>query len=515
VTREGSQIFHDGRVTLYAGDCLAVLDRLEPNSVDAVCSDPPYHLASIVKRFGGENAAPAKDYSGEKPGATPYARASRGFMGKEWDGGDVAFRAETWAKTLRVLKPGGHLVAFSAPKCVHRMVCAIEDAGFEIRDSILNLLSHEIMASAFFDSLSIIQQDALLALLAQHEPLGDLFWSFGTGFPKSLDVSKMLDKDAGHWRGRAGAARIAEQRAKGTEYQRAKKGDPITAAAAAWEGWGTALKPAFEPICLARKPLSEKSVAANVLRWGTGAINIDATRIVGGGDVKPRGSSKLDTNMQEGWARPWMENRDEVASSYDEAIAKANDLGRWPANVCHDGSDEVVGMFLQSGGQLATVGPQYGQKQSINCYGDFGPRPRGDSGSAARFFYSAKADANDRLFSKHPTVKPVDLMRWLVRMVTPPRGTVLDPFAGTGTTGHAALLEGFNAVLIEREPEYLSDIERRITLVFAGEIERAAHGPKKEASDLPLFGGNETGGGKSSRLVYGKFARDEQSDRSD
>jgi len=383
----------DGRVTLHPGDCMAVLPTLEPDSVDSVVTDPPYHLTSIVKRFGAENAAPAKV---GKTGA--YARASAGFMGKQWDGGDIAFQPETWAAVLRVLKPGGHLVAFGAPKNAHRLTCAIEDAGFEIRDC--------------------------------------LMWIFGSGFPKSLNVGN---------------------------------------------GFGTALKPAYEPVILVRKPLSESTIAGNVLRWGTGALNIDATRIGTGGDKGV-------------W--PITERRHADVAYTLQPIETDPTKGRWPANLIHDNSEEVLAGFPETEGRRAAVGPQHGPKSSVSTYGDYGPReqfePRGDSGSAARFFYTAKADADDRLGSKHPTVKPIDLMRWLVRLITPPGGTVLDPFAGTGTTAEAAYYEGFNAILIEREAEYQADIKRRMALVLAGPDERiyasakAKHGDKP-ADHGPLF----------------------------
>ena len=227
--------FLDGRVTLYAGDCLAVLDTLSENSIDSCVTDPPYHLASIVKRFGKEGSAAAQHGTDGL-----YARASRGFMGKEWDGGDIAFDPVTWAEVLRVLKPGAHLVAFAAAKNAHRMICAIEDAGFEIRDC--------------------------------------LQWLYGSGFPKSHNL-----KDE-------------------------------------WAGWGTALKPAFEPICLARKPLSEASVAANVLRWGTGALNIDGCRV------------ETDEN------RARMNNARTDGTSYivqrEAKFIDPGGNGRWPANIC-------------------------------------------------------------------------------------------------------------------------------------------------------------------------------------
>jgi len=361
------------RVRLHSGDCLVVLDTMAENSIDAVVTDPPYHFASIVKRFGSEAAAPAQ-YGSD--GA--FQRASRGFMGKEWDGGDIAFRPETWAKVLRVMKPGAHLVAFGAPKNYHRLACAIEDAGFEVRDS--------------------------------------LMWVFGSGFPKSHN----LDDD--------------------------------------WQGWGTALKPAYEPIVLARKPLSEKTVAANVQRWGTGAINVDATRV---GDFVATQPSGL--------------HRGEIADyspknpdDFKPAISGA--IGRWPANLCHDGSDEVLAGFPQSASGVSNKqrGKRPGGFGNVGAEkGDGVPNgPQyGDEGSVARFFYCAKASKSDRSGSRHPTVKPVSLMRWLCRMVTPPNGVILDPFGGSGTTGQAAYEEGFEAVLIEREAEYAADIERRMESV--------------------------------------------------
>ena len=309
------QSFLEGRVVLYAGDCLAVLDTLAENSVDAIVTDPPYHLTSIVKRFGGAGAAPARAGSAEHHTGV-YARGSAGFMGKAWDGGDIAFRPETWAKMLRVLKPGGHLAAFAAAKNSHRMVCAIEDAGFEVRDVAL--------------------------------------WLYGTGFPKSLDIAKAIDKRR-NWSAlpalqnairsarlnlgisQSEAARRcglikpgeslggggfmwfetgmrmptreqwpslkvalslanifddcfaeAEREVTGTHVEWVdrvnyaitskdgkRRDKPATEDALKWAGFGTALKPAYEPICLARKPISEASIAANVLKWGTGALNID------------------------------------------------------------------------------------------------------------------------------------------------------------------------------------------------------------------------------------------------
>lgn len=369
-------------ITLHHGDCLKAMDLMPENSVDAIVTDPPYHFVSIVKRFGKEGSAPAQFGT---DGA--FARASRGFMGKEWDGGDIAFRPETWAKALRVLKPGGHIVAFGAPKNYHRLACAIEDAGFELRDS--------------------------------------LMWVFGTGFPKSMDVSKAIDKASGAEREVIGE-NPNHRSVSGVSYEGVYAGAntgsalitaPATDEAKQWAGWGTALKPAFEPIVLARKPLSEKTVAANVLRWGTGAINIDGCKVGAG---EPR---KTQTGGMGRKANPVY---GAFVQSETESIETTQ--GRWPANLAHDGSEEVLDLFPKDAG---------------------------------RFFYSAKANKADRAGSKHPTVKPVALMQWLVRMVTPPGGTILDPFAGSGTTAQAAINEGFNPIIVERESEYVTDIKNR------------------------------------------------------
>lgn len=598
--------------TLFYTDCRDALRALPAECVDSVVTDPPYHLTSIVKRFGGANAAPAQFGT---DGA--YKRASTGFMGKQWDGGDIAFDPAFWAEVYRVLKPGGHVVAFGASRGYHRMACAIEDAGFEIRDS--------------------------------------LMWVYASGFPKSHDVSKGIDKAAGAKREKIGERRAGIKPNGGLcegGLNEADKMLPITAPATPeavqWEGWGTALKPAFEPILLcskpltvaqhvaicvegvtcqilellewcdssvsgaeksfsdirakcdavassvaanakirslasigiasfadqtstllaresnapirtrgcfvlshvkpngsedktaeqviprgqaedistrlldmsmsvtmgdiseniallwndisvalldgantftietaskltialktlnlsmqqhisidtgnlspdalpivlARKPLSEGTVAANVLKWGTGALNIDGCRVEASDGANrarpPRTSNEIlgggkGTNL--------------TASPH-------NDAGRWPANVVHDGSEEVVGAFpTQKSG--AWNGKRNSSKTK-NTFGEFESRdetPREASeGSAARFFYSAKASKADRAGSKHPTVKPISLMRWLARLVTPPGGVVLDPFAGSGTTGAACAAEGFRCILIEREAEYVGDVLRR------------------------------------------------------
>lgn len=372
-------------IRLLPGDMREVMASLEPESVDSCVCDPPYHLTSIVKRFGKEGSAPAQFGT---DGA--FARASRGFMGKEWDGGEIAFESETWAAVYRVLKPGAHLLAFGAPKNFGFMQVAIAKAGFEMRDV--------------------------------------LAWIFGSGFPKSHNAGN---------------------------------------------GWGTSLKPAFEPIIMARKPLIG-TVAQNVLQHGTGAINVDGCRV---GVESTRRNNHGGTGNPEQWR---------TGNGAD--FASGSDAGRWPANVVHDGSEEVLAGFpdAKAGGNIESSVPS---DKTGTIFGKFTGRfdntTYGDAGSAARFFYSAKADADDRLGSKHPTVKPVDLMQWLVRLVTPKGGLVLDPFAGTGTAGEAAFREGMRCILIECEEEYQDDIRRRMKLALAGPDERRRETIKHKTKDQP------------------------------
>jgi len=423
-------------VTVYHGDSREVLKGFADSSIDSVVCDPPYALVSIGKRFGGENAAPAQ--SG-KSGA--YARASAGFMGQKWDTGETAFDPAFWVEVLRVLKPGGHLIAFSGTRTYHRLACAIEDAGFEMRDMVA--------------------------------------WLYGSGFPKSHDVSKGIDKAAGAVREkvRVDAADLKNppnmlggvhsgandrpwrEAAMANGFHEKDGDEPATDADRQWRGWGTALKPALEPIVLARKPLAG-TVAANVLQHGTGALNIDASRV---GTGKDKGI----------W--PISERRHDDVTSTLPPTPTDTSKGRWPANVIVDGSEEVVGAFPETGassgrprnnGDFKSVAKGRDLPHVTHGHDDAG-------GSAARFFYSAKADAADRCGSKHPTVKPVDLMAYLVRLVTPPGGVTLDPFAGSGSTGMACLREGFDCILIEREAQYVADIHKRLAHV--------------KGTDAPLF----------------------------
>lgn len=381
-------------ITLHAGDCLEVMQTLDADSIDACVCDPPYGIA---------------------------------FMGRKWDSLDnIAFRPETWVEVWRVLKPGAHLIAFGGTRTYHRMACAIEDAGFEVRDQ--------------------------------------LAWMYGSGFPKSHDISKAIDKAAGAERERvrhkprpassgtmAGSSdtRPWIEASQKLGYHECAGNDPITEEAKQWNGWGTSLKPAWEPIVLARKPLSERTVAANVLRHGCGGLNIDACRVGEEVRVNNPGSTRPRNSMGNGW-------RDDARPT----IA----IGRWPANVAHDGSDEVLAEFAKYGESKSTQGKPRKGKPGDGWGMAYTGAEYSDTGTPARFFYKAKAGNADRAGSKHPTVKPVALMTWLCSLVTPPGGTVLDPFAGSGTTGAACKSLGFDAVLIEREAEYVDDIKRRLDL---------------------------------------------------
>ncbi len=384
-------------------DMLIALPKMIENSIHCCVTDPPYEL---------------------------------GFMGKKWDSTGIAFRPETWAEVYRVLRPGAYLLAFGAPRNAHRMTCAIEDAGFEIRDTIM--------------------------------------WLFGSGFPKSHDVSKALDRKAGAEREvvdrvrikGGGTEHINRSNAAVHEYRPDgyQKGEnildvtaPATEEAKRWQGWGSALKPAHEPIIVARKPL-DGTIADNVLKWGVGGINVDGCRIEGTGNRKHNRA-------------PGNRSREQYRTGTTVGPAIPVDYGRWPANVAHDGSEEVIAAFPDSDGQSGAVkGTEpsptggngiFGHYNRVPIGGAREPRVETDK-SAARFFYCGKARASDRVGSKHPTVKPIALMRWLVTMVTPPDGTVLDPFAGTGSTLLAAAQLGFHAIGIEADPTYAEDARRKI-----------------------------------------------------
>ncbi len=450
--------FQADRFTLYQGDCRMVLRDLSDSSVDSIVCDPPYEL---------------------------------GFMGKGWDRSGIAYDVAVWSECLRVLKPGGHLLAFGGSRTYHRVACAIEDAGFEIRDDIDFWYDANPLFAAFYDSLC----DEQKALLHQSAGASHLSWVYGSGFPKSLDVSKAIDSASGaeremvkreRWDGKGTGKAFGTFNSQSPQLKRADK--PITDAAKQWSGHGTALKPAHEPIVLARKPLIG-TVAENVLRHGTGGLNIDGCRI---------GSETRDLIVS---------NRRNGNNTYGEGLcgslnAGDTQLGRWPANVIHDGSDEVLAAFPDAPGQQGDLNGHSKDRLSKGIFSDMKAArdavARLDSGSAARFFYCAKATQEDRnegcedlplrvsdethkrprtelddprragvtpRRNNHPTVKPTDLMRYLCRLVTPPGGTVLDPFCGSGSTGKAAMLEGLKFIGIELSAEYCELAQRRIEAV--------------------------------------------------
>ncbi|NBO54515.1 MAG: site-specific DNA-methyltransferase [Actinobacteria bacterium] len=382
------------RFTLFNGDCIAEMKKMPDCSVHAIVTDPPYEL---------------------------------GFMGKSWDATGIAYNVDVWKECLRVLKPGGHLLSFGGSRTYHRMACAIEDAGFEIRDQIM--------------------------------------WVYSSGFPKSLNISKKIDDILGLEREVVGFKRgttVAPDNTGeggyrgGVGVKQASANVPVTIPASdeakVWDGFGTALKPSHEPIVMARKPLEAGlTVAENVLKHGAGGINIDGCRV---------GNEEMNVTVSTG--KVISANRAMGGGNTERADAGTK-VGRWPANFAHDGSDEVLELF-----------PSHS-----------------DSGSAARFFYcskTSKKDRNEGLAGRekkksdtrseksaglwhsmnaphenhHPTVKPTSLMRYLVRLVTPPSGIVLDPFTGSGSTGKAAILEGFRFVGIEKEKPYYEIAKARI-----------------------------------------------------
>jgi DNA modification methylase len=441
------------------GNNLDILPTLADNSIDSIVTDPPYEL---------------------------------GFMGKKWDSSGIAYSVELWQQCLRVLKPGGHLLSFGGTRTYHRVAVAIEDAGFELRDSIA--------------------------------------WLYGSGFPKSLDVSKAIDKQAGAEREAitevisdifgdqevekklANPGSTADRLAMGNNWQdNPVETKPATPEAQTWQGWGTALKPAFEPVIVARKPL-EGTVANNVLKWGTGGLNIDGSRIgttdnLNGGAYAAEGKERND-----GWGMQRGE-----AGEYQQPS------GRWPANIILDPYTAEL-LDEQSGHSVSRVGKARTTNNDptvftsgLNATG----QEHNDSGGASRFFYVAKASKRDRneglqeleettaadmvdrepdsagmnspragagrtsgAKNFHPTVKPTSLMEYLIKLVTPPQGTVLDPFTGSGSTGKAAILQGFDFIGIEMTEDYLPIIEGRLKHAEAKVAEKIKETADQESEKL-------------------------------
>jgi len=422
------------------GDCIEKLKELLDNSVDAIVTDPPYNLASIVKRFGKKGSAPAQF---GKDGS--FNRLSKGFMGKEWDN-EIAFGTKVWKECLRVLKPGGFLLSFGGTRTY---------------------------------------QDTIM-------------WLYGSGFPKSLNIGKQIDKIQGNDR------EVVGEKIRG-DVEKAKQGvtfagadankgnkdifgygkETLTKGSSEWEGWGTALKPACEPIVVARKPLSEKNVALNVLKHGTGGINIDATRI--GTEILKEHTSGNIPNDRGKWG-------------LKEGYKMAERQGRFPANIILN--EEAGKMLDEQSGQLKSgdmKGKKGGFGNSDLVFGDNSEIPEaisfGDKGGASRFFYCAKASKSERNYgcedieqkkrdiirehgqvgtdnafnrdatlikNNHPTVKPIKLMEYLIKLVSKEGATVLDPFLGSGTTAIAAIKLNRNFIGIEKEEEYIKIAEARI-----------------------------------------------------
>lgn len=409
------------KIRIYHGDCIEVLIGFDNNSIDSIVTDPPYGIS---------------------------------FMGKHWDY-DVP-GVDVWKECLRVLKPGGHLLSFGGSRTYHRMAVNIEDAGFEIRDQIM--------------------------------------WVYGSGFPKSLNVGKAVDKLMGN-----------EREVVGERHRNVKPYDDLngwndnnttgdfeyTKGNSDFEGWGTALKPAHEPIVLARKPISEKSIAENCLRWGTGGLNIDGCRVDTITD-----SDKNNFHQNRKVVKEYKADDTLYELGMKTVSTAQNPQGRFPANFIHDGSQMVLDLFPETKSGTGAI-----RKNAKGLFGLGGDNEAnveyGDSGSAARYFYCAKASKADRdegleelpdmlkltqmrsangtgdknfdggftdtiRKNHHPTVKPTTLMQYLCRLVTPKNGTVLDPFMGSGSTGKAAVREGFSFIGIEREPEYVEIAKARI-----------------------------------------------------
>jgi DNA modification methylase len=405
--------YEESRVVLYHAECVEAMASMPEASVDAIVTDPPYDLISVSRNGSGRSNEPENPYG-------RHGSHGGGFMGLKWDSTGVAFKVETWAAALRVLKPGGHVLAFGGTRTFHRLTSALEDAGFEIRDC--------------------------------------LMWLYGSGFPKSLDVSKAIDKAAGVQGEVIGTERVdvgmqGGHMHSGREHRVVEREvrAPASDDARRWQGWGTALKPAWEPIVLARKPLGEANVAANVLRHGTGAINVDGARI-NPGELVPGGGNGQAHNGGRFGAH-------ETAG--ERPIVQPHNLGRWPANVVLD-EDAARQLDEQSGESESRVGGPREGKAGNGWRMTHSGAEYSDRGGASRFFYTAKADREDRDGSKHPTVKPTDLMAYLVRLITPPGGTVLDPFMGSGSTIWAVREYGFRAIGIDREAQYVDDAARRL-----------------------------------------------------
>lgn len=449
-------------VQLYLGDCIDVLKTLPDNSVDAVVTDPPYGLGFMGKNWdtfdNNQLGIACEEGANDLKVKKNFKILPRYGNSKDL----YSFSLEWSREVLRVLKPGGHLLSFGGTRTYHRMACAIEDAGFEIRDQIQ--------------------------------------WIYGSGFPKSMNIGIQVDKMAGAEREVGEPLPYTNQDIRNNNYDRQDgvnnriqnyKTFPSTPEAEQWEGWGTALKPANEPIVLARKPIEEKTVASNVLKWRTGGINIDGCRVgteehtVHGkeaGKFQPTGGKTIkDYHSISGRFPANVIMDDEAGAILDDQSGNAG--------ACSRASGPTAGKLGRHGIYSGAIGEDWEDGSKSVFYAD--------KGGASRFFYCAKASKSERdrglgemqekkivtfatcngtsgkpssisegretaYRNNHPTVKPVALMRYLCRLITPPGGIVLDPFTGSGTTGIASVLEGFNFIGIEKDNGYIEIAEKRI-----------------------------------------------------
>ncbi len=403
---------HNDNYTIYNGSMLDMKEVIKPNSIDSIVCDPPYHLTSITERFGKENSAPAK--YGEDGS---FSRLSKGFMNQTWDGGDIAFRPETWRKCYEVLKPGGYLLAFGGSRTFHRMAVAIEDAGFEIRDTIM--------------------------------------WLYGSGFPKSMNISKALEAKEKYGKTNTVAKKQVEQSGNGKEYKIKQTNNgamgeivettrkayiPSTELAKQWQGWGTALKPAYEPIIVARKPF-KGSLVDNVLTYGVGGLNIDECRVEFEDTNNPATNPLYRQQNKDKYKQVRGGELSNGVVPFTSGKNGVQEQGRFPANVIHDDSFQIDGETQANRYFYSAKASKKDRDEGLEFVGleeqkttDGNIRSNEET---ARIF-----GANSALRKNiHPTVKPCELMQYLVRLVSPKGATILDPFMGSGSTGKAVMFE--------------------------------------------------------------------------
>ena len=473
----------NGEYSLYQGNMLDMLEVIKPNSIDSIITDPPYGLTSITKRFGKENSAPNQFGT---DGA--FSRLTKGFMGKEWDGSGIEYNVEAWKKCFEVLKDGGYLLAFGGTRTYHRIACAIEDAGFEIRDTIM--------------------------------------WLYGSGFPKSMNIGLAIDKKNGVESKIIGSAKSGvSSRAYQSEATTTAGEYEIKEAQNEWNGWGTSLKPSYEPIIVARKPF-KGTLIDNIIENGVGGINVDECRIPFETTSNPATNPLY--RKKAGYKVPAKGQQSNGAVSFSSSKNDVNEIGRFPANTIltydENDFDEVCGGFPISKGASSQNNYSNGSIYRGQSLNESATKLNGfrewynDNGSACRYFYNAKASKKDRdegldsfvetighskgngldrvceycgvsqltpelchcekkswvakpKKNSHPTVKPTSLMQYLVRLVTPDGGTILDPFNGSGSTGKAVMYENkernknYKYIGIELTEEYLPISKARIEYV--------------------------------------------------